>query len=68
MAKKQYVFRDNQTHEIAIFTRIKGEYLQVSDEHCLNNSRLYSFLRITSLADLVAEMLQLDWQLIAIRF
>ena len=65
--KKIYVFRNNETGEIIMFKRIKGEYREIC-EHDIwrNNKRLYPFLKITRLSYLVTELLEINFQLIEV--
>lgn len=66
--QKIYVFRHNEAHEeIIMFKRVKGEYREVC-EHDIwrDNKRLYPFLKITRLSYLVAELLELNYQLVTI--
>ena len=64
---KIYVFRNNETNEIIMFKRVRGEYREVC-EHDIwrDNKRLYPFLKITRLSYLVVELLEIGFQLIAI--
>ena len=64
---KIYTFRSNETGEIIMFKRVKGEYREMC-EHDIwrNNKRLYPFLKITRLSYLVAELLEIGYQLIDI--
>ena len=64
---KIYVFRNNETNEIIMFKRVNGEYREMC-EHDIwrDNKRLYPFLKITRLSYLVTELLEINFQLIAI--
>ena len=60
--KKVYEFLNVKTGEVVWYARVKGEYRE-QNEHNIwrDNARLYPYLRITSLKQLVLEMSELGF-------
>ena len=64
---KMYEFWHTNSGEVVLFARIKGEYrIQNEGSHWEHNTRLYPYLKITSLKQLVLELLELGFYLVDI--